>query len=106
MGKFRRHNRDAYTKATLDALARGADIEAVKMPVAMIMLQRSRAGIEVLFPIPVEDGGLERVHDGRTVLITMRSIKNRQEMVKAAKLGSGHKPKPPRHKANADEVRP
>jgi hypothetical protein len=106
LGKFRKHNPDAATRASLDAIARGAEIEAVKIPVSMILLQKSRAGIEALCLIPVEAGGLERVHDGRTALITMASIKNRQEMIKANKLEPVHKPVPPRKAKAKQEARP
>jgi hypothetical protein len=106
LGKSRKHNRDAAIARTLDALARGVEIEAVRYPVAEVLLQKSGPAIEGLCLIPVADGGLERRHDGRTALVTMHSIKNHQEMVKAGALSNKTRTVPPnRSKAEQPKQR-
>jgi hypothetical protein len=104
LGKSRKHNRDAAIARTLDALARGVEIDAVRIPVAEILLQSSRPKIEELCLKPPEAGGLERVHHGRSALITMSSIKNLQAMVKAGALSNKTRTKPP-NRSKSEQVR-
>ena len=61
----------------------------------MSLLQKSRPAIEGLCLIPVEAGGLERVHDGRTALITTCSINHHKEMVAAGALSNKARTVPP-----------
>jgi hypothetical protein len=86
MGKRRKHHPEVATAATLDALGRGVQIEAVKIPVAQILLQESRPRIEGLLLTPLKNGGLQRVKDGSRTLITMHSINNRIKMRAAASV--------------------
>ncbi len=72
----------------------------------MISAAKEPGEIEALCLIPVEAGGLERVHDGRTALITMASIKNRQEMIKANKQAGAQMLVPPRKAKAKQRARP
>jgi hypothetical protein len=75
----------AAVEQTLRAIALGCPPTDVRFAVAETVLQVSRTQLDRLVKIPVEQGGLELRHDGRTSLISFSSIKHRLALRKAGK---------------------